>query len=174
MFEDAALVFGPHGGAYSNLIFAPKGCNVMEMGPHYYFRSIQQQTLAPGVNGRWVFYGISSSMDMRHFYVEPKGLPPIEKPVEQCGGFKEKPKFLPDSYYYSKDCGTKDLNVMLNKVGKTPGKQRGQLLSEVLRVRKRCARECLTALDCFPWDDHNGFSFEVDVVRATPGVLLAT
>lgn len=163
VFKDAALVFGPHGGAFSNLVFAPKGCYVMEMGPHYYFRAVSQRSHSPGVNGRWVFFGITSAMDQKHYYVEPEGLPALDDVAETCGWFKTPPKFLSKDIVAGEGCGTSELNGLLAKVQTVPSKDRATYLGEVLHFRQRCSQKCTQRLHCFPWDDHSGFSFKVDV-----------
>jgi len=65
----ALVVIGPHGGHFTNLIFASRGTHVVEFGSGSLLRQTRNATNIQ-VNARWVFAGLSNALGHHHWFVE--------------------------------------------------------------------------------------------------------
>lgn len=65
LFATAKVIFGPHGGAESNIIFSAPGTHLIEFNP---MASLQKQ----GENARPCYLGLANSCDINYWVVQPK------------------------------------------------------------------------------------------------------
>ncbi len=65
LVKRAKVIFGPHGGAFANLIFAQPGSHVIEFLPIY-------RLYAEGEEPRPVFWGLAQAAGLDYWTVEPK------------------------------------------------------------------------------------------------------
>ena len=72
VFKCARVVIGPHGGAFSNLIFCKENTDVIEFLP---LISLKQK----GDNERPCYYGLSNALGLNYWTIEPKNFN-FEKP----------------------------------------------------------------------------------------------
>jgi len=64
IMKRARVVLGPHGGAWSNIIFCREDAHVIEFIPLLTFKSL-------GLNERPCYYGLSSALNLNYWCVEP-------------------------------------------------------------------------------------------------------
>lgn len=72
LFSQAEAVAGPHGAGFTNLVFAPPGCRVLEMFAPTCFR--------------WMYYHLASVMRQEYWYLAGNRAAPAS-PLHQDSGF---------------------------------------------------------------------------------------
>ncbi len=65
VIKRARVVFGPHGGAWSNIIFCKKNTDVIEFIP---LVSLKER----GLNERPCYYGLASALNLNYWCIEPE------------------------------------------------------------------------------------------------------
>jgi hypothetical protein len=89
VMRHAAVLIGPHGGHFTNMIFASKGTHVVEFGRSVLMRAVEQEVnrkkmrvvdsktpsrIAAARSGkqnpRWVFVGLANAMGLKYWTIE--------------------------------------------------------------------------------------------------------
>jgi len=68
LFRRALMIIGPHGGAFSNMVFSKPGTVVVEFLPMYNF----SQRGSPERTSKFVYYGLSQACGHRYWFVNPE------------------------------------------------------------------------------------------------------
>lgn len=72
VLANAKVILGPHGGHFTNMIFAPRGAHVIEFGRGSILRQFYEKSEKRSMNNaRWVFAGLSNALGMSsHWFIE--------------------------------------------------------------------------------------------------------
>lgn len=69
LFRQASVIMGPHGGHFTNLIFASPGSHVIEFGRNLQLRQMHLSDYGV-TNSRWVFKGMAECQGLKHWFIE--------------------------------------------------------------------------------------------------------